>query len=643
MFNYTYLFLGILYVTIVPGFVFVEYFLSKFEIWKKIPLYILFSILISTYFTFLTALLLGFSRTTLMLDLLIFIILAVPVLKKVKLNFSVFRNHLLNYIVAIIVYLLFFIVLNAGIFKEYQNNYIMSGPNWQDTAMHLSVIESISEGNFPPQAPYFSGYSLSYYYFSDFHAAIVNKFYGDFFPWVLILLNPLYASLFYLSVYTFSFSIIKNKHFSIFAGVGALFYGNLGFINLIKDVLITKANYFSLLQNNAYHLNFDGTLLMVPMSDYFLQNRPMMIGLPSVVILVFLLTESFRSQKMTIPFILSSLVNAALIKFQFFGFIVGSLFFGIFMTLQLITREVKFKEIFYKTLTFILPALSLLLIFGFGKAGERNLYQVVIESFSWGAWQKHNFFWFIEFIISNFNLPIFAFFLVGIFLLRFKIKNLIYIYLTTLILFLIPFAVKFTIYDYDMFKFFYYCLPFIYIVTTFFFFELYKINKISLIIPIIILIFSSWTSVNMIIHAYLNKSAAYSISEYNVGIWIRKNTPQRSVFLTSPTVHCPVTDIAGRLRLISYINWPYSHGFNTGRDNVFSRIDDLNSFYRGIITDTEAEDILLKYNIDYIYLGGNEISDFPEAENKLESNKQLEKVYDREGIKIYKTKIYKRK
>jgi len=140
----------------------------------------------------------------------------------------------------------------------------------------------------------------------------------------------------------------------------------------------------------------------------------------------------------------------------------------------------------------------------------------------------------------------------------------------------------------------------------------------------------------MIIHAYLNKTEAYSISEYNVGMWIRKNTPQKSVFLTSPTVHCPVTDIAGRLRVISYINWPHSHGFNTGSDNVFSRVEDLRSFYTGTITNAEAEDILLKYDIDYIYLGSNEISDFPEAENRLESNKQLEKIYDEEDIKIFK-------
>ena len=636
MSNYTYLFLGILYVTIVPGFVFVEYFLSKLETWKKIPLYILFSILISTYFTFVTSLLFGFSRTTLMLDLLIFIILAIPLFKRVKLNVNTSKDHLSSYVVSVVVYLLFFIVLNAGIFREYQNYYVMSGPNWQDTAMHLSVIESISEGNFPPQAPYFSGQNLSYYYFSDLHAAIVNKFYGDFFPWILVLLNPLYASLFYLSVYTLSYSFLKNKYFSIFAGVGALLYGNLGFVNLIKDVLITKANYFSLLQNNAYHLDFDNALQMVPMADYFLQNRPMMIGLPAVVIIVFLLIEGIRNKKMTILFIMAGLINAALIKFQFFGFIVGSLFFGIFMTFQLISRKIGFKELISKTLAFILPAVLLLLIFGFGKAGERNLYQVVIESFSWGAWQEHNFFWFIEFIILNFNLPIFIFFLIGIFLLRFKIKNLIYIYLTTLILFLIPFTIKFTIYDYDMFKFFYYCIPFIYIIMTFFFFELYKINKTSLIIPIIILVFSSWTSVNMIIHAYLNKTEAYSISEYNVGMWIRKNTPQKSVFLTSPTVHCPVTDIAGRLRVISYINWPHSHGFNTGSDNVFSRVEDLRSFYTGTITNAEAEDILLKYDIDYIYLGSNEISDFPEAENRLESNKQLEKIYDEEDIKIFK-------
>ena len=42
-----------------------------------------------------------------------------------------------------------------------------------------------------------------------------------------------------------------------------------------------------------------------------------------------------------------------------------------------------------------------------------------------------------------------------------------------------------------------------------------------------------------------------------------------------PTVHSATTDIGGRLRIISYINWPYSHGFNTGEDNVFTRVKDV--------------------------------------------------------------------
>ena len=139
----------------------------------------------------------------------------------------------------------------------------------------------------------------------------------------------------------------------------------------------------------------------------------------------------------------------------------------------------------------------------------------------------------------------------------------------------------------------------------------------------------------MLIHAYLNKTQGYSSGQYLVGIWIRENTPQKSVFLTSPTVHNPVSDIAGRLRVLSYINWPYSHGFNTGADNVFSRLDDIKLFFNPSSSHSVKSVILDKYNINYIYIGEEERSDFPNAQNELESNSSFNKIYDQDNIQVY--------
>ena len=70
----------------------------------------------------------------------------------------------------------------------------------------------------------------------------------------------------------------------------AVFYGNFGFLNLIKELITRNPNYINIITSNPF--NFDEHYLqMTPMADYFLQNRPMMVGLPSFVLVILLLLK----------------------------------------------------------------------------------------------------------------------------------------------------------------------------------------------------------------------------------------------------------------------------------------------------------------------------------------------------------------
>lgn len=623
MLNYILLIFSLFYTTFLSGFVFIEIFYHKLKLFYKIPLYFVMSIVVSSYFIYFSSQLLGFNKVSVFINMSLFLIAFVFILKTRKFNFLSLKKHILGYSFALIVYALFFVSLNAGIFRQNGEHYIMSGPNWQDTAMHLSIIESISEGNFPPKAPYFSGHELSYYYFADFHSSIVSLMSGKFFPQVLVLLNPYFAATFFLIIYTTVYYLSKNTTYSAIAGIITTFYGNLGYLNLLKDVVVKKGSYFDLLTNNGYHLDFESTLQMVPMADYFLQNRPMMAGMVFVSAIMLLL---FTKQNV----LLAGVINASLIKFQFFGFVVGILLSSLYFLLNY-----KFKLFLKKIIVYVFPSLVLLSTFGFGKAGERSVVDVVLDTFYWGAWQEHQLSWYVEFIISNFNLPIFLFVLIPFFLIRIKNKNLNYLTLSSLVMLLIPFLVKFTIYEYDMFKFFYFAVLLVTLATVLFSFHIFKMNRYYLLVSLIVVISTIWTSVNTLVHSYLNKSNAYSFADYNVGSWVRENTPQKSVFITYPSVHNPATDIGGRLRILSYINWPHSHGFNTGVDNVFSRDKDIIYFFENAENDVATLSIMDKYSIDYVYYGSHELSNFPEAENKLESNSQLIKIYDQGNIKIF--------
>lgn len=636
MLNYTYIFLALLYTTFIPGFIFIEFLLPKLKTYIKIPLYLIFSVFISTYLTYSLSLVTGYTKNSVLFTTLFFLGLFLVVLKKRRINLKTFFECKGQLISGILIYLIFFISLNAGIFKPYGDSYIMSGPNWQDTAMHLSIIENLSQGNFPPLSPYFSGHNLTYYYFADFHASIVSLMSGNFYPQVLILLNPFFASLFFLSVYALFYMIVQNKLFASLSGFMAVFFGNLGFVNLIRDVIVKKQGYFELLTNNAYHLNSETTLLMVPMSDYFLQNRPMMVGLPVVVAIVLLLVLGIK-QKGYRYIICAGLLNAFLLKFQAFGFMIGFIAFGLFILFSLFPLNLNsFKYLIKKALLFVTSSLIMFFIFGNGNVGERSIVKVVIDSFSWGTWKDKNLIWFLDFLVTNFGVAIFIYLMSIFFIIKYKNKLSLFVLALSFITFLTPFLIRFTIYQYDMFKFFYYAVPFISISICYISYKIYTKNKKYIYLFLIVLVFSSTASINMLIHSYLNKSAAYSFSEKEIGLWIRENTPPKSVFITYPSVHSPVSDIAGRIRVLSYINWPYSHGFNDGEDNVFSRDADMVTFYKNGDDSEKVLTLLNKYNANYIYLGNEEISNFPEAENKLKSNDLLIKIYDEDNIKIFK-------
>jgi hypothetical protein len=522
------------------------------------------------------------------------------------------------------------VAISPAIFQLHDGYFVMGGPNWQDTAMHLSIIQSLTQGNFPPQAPYFSGQPLSYYYFSDFHAAIVNTMFGKFFPEILDLLNPFLAMTFFFSVFALAYQLTKKKIVSMVSGIAAVFYGNAGFINLIKTLVTQKINYFNLVAVSPFNSDTN-YLQMTPMSDYFLQNRPMMVGLPALVIVILLLFSIKEGDKRYwIKLFIAGIISASLIKFQLFGFIISWMFFGIYFGLKPVLKKIKFAKLVKYILIFSLPSILLGLIFASGNVGGRSLMKVFLDSFSWGAWQKHNAIWFIYFLIGNLEIG-FLIFILGVFFKKtWKTFDVTSLYITAFILIAIPLTMRFTIYEFDMLKFYYYLIPFICVLIAYFFANL-KHKKIAISIFIIITIVSSLTSINLLVHSYLSKTEGYSYSDYKAGLWIENNTPQKSVFVTMPTVHSAPTDIGGRLRIISYINWPYSHGFNVGEDNVFSRVKDVTQVY-------ETGDIVkvrLKYGANYIYYSQDERSQFPSAGKLFDGNKNLKLIYNQDGTKIY--------
>jgi hypothetical protein len=205
--------------------------------------------------------------------------------------------------------------------------------------------------------------------------------------------------------------------------------------------------------------------------------------------------------------------------------------------------------------------------------------------------------------------------------------------LLTWVLLAIPYFFKFTIYVGDMFKFFYFAIiP----AVVLFFWLLAKtpFKAIRILLTVVITGLSVTTSLLTLGGSYFNKNEGYTRDDLEVGMWIRANTPEKSVFIGMPTLHTPISQIGGRLRVLSYINWPYTHGYNTGADNVFKRRDDIEKVY-GLGSASDTIKIINSYNAKYILLGPEERHNFPESETKLDQLSFLKKVFVTDKTTIY--------
>lgn len=641
------LILGFIFTFFIPGFLIIETFFRELPIIQKLPLQLLISVMVSTYAVYIVSLVLGFSRTSILLTILFFLVWFLILLLSKKIRLGINRNFLRDHagalIVSLVIFILFFTALYPAIFSRYQDYFVMSAVNWQDTAMHQSIIQTISQGNFPPQAPYFSGQPLNYYYFIDLHSAILQTLYSDFFPRILVYDNPFFVLMFFLSTYALGFNFFKSKLAGITAGLLAVFSGSFLYMKFFHDIYqnLNKstdilATIGSIIASNSYTIDYGKLLQMVPMTDYFLQNRPMMMGLPAVALMILLLVTGFEKNNKKY-FILAGLLTGMLVKFQLFAFGVSVL---IFFICWVIFVNKDYREEFGKVSYFFIP-LIILIIFTSLFAGSNNYaVSALLANFRFGPWNEtKNLLWYLVFPFANFGV-LFSLFLIFIGLALSKkvilIKRITFLLILGSILYIIPHVVFFTIYDGDMLKFLYFALLPFSLISGLLLQRVWQNCRFGQFIVILLIVLSSFNGFLTLGWSFFNKYGAYSLADNEVGMWIRTNTLPNSVFMTMPTVHSAVSDIGGRLRVLAYSVWPYSHGFNRGEDNVFIRQANIESVYWDPGNKINAKKIFDLYHVDYLYLGSEEKAGYPQAEQILNQQNYLQLVYDFSGVKIYK-------
>ncbi len=588
---------ALVFTFIVPGLIFHRFFSLKLhEILVFIPV---FSVLVSTQLIYYLSLTLGYSREIILTS---FLVLAIVygLAKSRKTSTHSFREILkitrLNKVLLLILLLIFLIsavVLYRSVWFENDLGIVITGSNWQDTPLHYEIIESINNGNFPPEMPYYAGNSMSYHYFVDFHTAIVEKTYG-FLPKLLPFLNAAFILVFALSVY--SLARVNGKSAAIFATIIATFGWGLSYISLFSAVALGE---FSPATNYIYQ--YDGFFGLPSIFDNLLQQRPLLIGLPVFALILNLLRDMEDKNKT----ILAGVVTGLLFPFHAVSFICG--YAAYFVSLLLNSNYFKKHHLYFLVSAFI----ALPFLVSSSSSASITFAPLWAESFL-----KENP---VLFYIANLGVP---FLLSFIFIT--KVKGL-FLKISFIGLFLAPNLVSITPNSWDMYKFFIFAWVPIAVLSG------AALARIRKSVALVLLLLSVLTTASVVIYNVGTSSQAASWDEYNLGIWVRENTEEQTVFLTYYSIHCPPTMIGGRLRVASYVNWPYGHGLEL--DDIYKRLYDIDLAYTGNADDLRQ--VVETYNVTYIYVGREELREYPGCVARFNSVEWLEPVYS-ESLRVYK-------
>ena len=586
---------------LVPGLICYRFFsLKTYEIWAFVPI---FSVLVSVQFIYFLSLALGYSRETILLSFLALTgVYALVVYKKgeplkppkfLKLK-QIKKTSLLLFS---IIFLIALVVLVKSVWAGSQYGIVLTGSNWQDTPLHYEIIESINQGNFPPQMPNFAGVPETYHYFVDFHTAIIEKVYG-YLPTLLPVLNAFFILVFALAIW----ALVRpnGRRAAIIATVIATFGWGLSYSGLFSALFNGTFNL-----NTNYGYQYGGTFGLPPIFDNLLQQRPLLMGLPAFALVLALLWKVDDKRRMLLAGIITGLV------FEFHNVAFFCCYVAFFIAIFLSFKRSNFRGYLY----FLAPtALALPFILHNGPPFTISLSLVWIATFA-----KDPFTYYLLNLGIPFVIAIISFVKPGNELLKG----------TFLLLFFIPNLIVLTPNPWDMYKFFIFAwIPIAVLAGV----MLAKTRKIVILTVVLLCVL---TSASVIIYNVGTNYMAASWSEYQLGLWVRSNTPERSVFLTYYSIQTPVAFIGGRLTVSSYVNWPYGQGVPLSE--IDQRDAQIDSAYNGNLA--ALKQLILDYNVSYVYVGNDELTHYPGCTAKFNSITWLTPVYTNPNLKIYKVDL----
>jgi hypothetical protein len=592
---------ALVFTFMVPGLVAYRFFhLKSHENWAFVPI---FSVLVSVNLIYFMSLAFGYSSAV--IGWCFFVLAAVytavvylkgePIKPPSLLKLTKIKKT--SILLFAVIFLISLSVLCYSVWRGNQYGIVVTGSNWQDTPYHFDIIESINNGNFPPQTPNYVDTPLTYHYFVDFHTAILEKLYG-YLPTLLPVLNAVFILVFAGAMYALARPYGRKA--AVIATVLAVFGWGLSYFTLFSALL---NGTFSPTTNYIYQ--FSQQFGLPSIFDNLLQQRPLLMGLPVFAFVLALLRDTSDKNRLLLAGILTGLV------FQFHNVAFFCCYVAYAAVLILNVRKLNWGFLY-----FLIPSvLALPFIFQGGPGFSMSISSAFVMDYAVNPYIYY---------FLNLGIP----FILAI--ISFIKPGHEYLKLTFLFLFFIPNILLLTPWDWDMYKFFIFAWVPIAVLSGIMLAKIMQ-SKPRKILAVTLILLSVITAASVVIYNVGTDYTGATWNEYNAGMWIKENTPENSVFLTYYSIQCPPSMIAGRLRVSSYVYWPYGHGEPLSEVN--GREQAITNAYTG--TESQLTELVREYNVTYVYVGNDELHNYPNCVGHLDGIGWLTQVYNENGIYLY--------
>ncbi len=416
-------------------------------------------------------------------------------------------------------------------------------------------------------------------------------------PALLPVLNAIFILVFSVAIYALARPY--GRKVAVIATVLAVFGWGLSYFGLFSALFNGQFD-----PNQNYIYQFRQLFGLPSMFDNLLQQRPLLVGLPVFAFVLALLRNMEDKNRLILAGILTGLVY----QFHNVAFFCCYVAFAACLILNL--KRFKFSFLY-----FLLPSVfALPFIFGGGPPLTFAFSTAFIADFA----QNPFIYYFL-----NLGIPF------GLAIISFIKPGHEYLKITFLLLFLIPNFLLLTPWDWDMYKFFMFAwIPIVVLAGI-------VLAKTPRILIVTLVLLSIITTASVVIYNTQTQYLGVTWNEYKLGLWVRDNTPQNAVFLTYYGIHEPPSMIGGRLRVSSYVYWPYGHG--EPLDQVNQREHDIDLAYTG--NETQVASVIREYNVTYVYVGAEELSNYTNCTAHFSSIPWLPEVYEDVGLRIYQVNL----